>query len=120
MEELKEKALFWESLLIRGFGILIFSAIIFMAIDYSKVAILSLFLSLLSLIAYCFIGILESCFLEEKVLPILRLIRVSFLLLILSVTGYIFIDLFGNRIVNFLYSIDIKQNYEELKEYFIL
>ncbi|MBE6462211.1 MAG: hypothetical protein E7005_00425 [Alphaproteobacteria bacterium] len=120
MEELREKALYWESVFLSGFGFLIFSALILVAIDKSNLATLSLCLSLISLIAYCIVGILESCFLEEKSLPIYRLIRVTFLLCVLLVTGYIFVDLFGGKFIDLLNNFETNQIYLSLKKYLTL
>ena len=120
MEELKEKALYWETLFLSGFGILILGALIFVAIDKSYLATLSLCLSLISLITYCVIAILESCFLEEKALPIYRLIRVCFLLIVLLVTGYIFIDLFGNKFIDVCFNFNVNPSYVNLKKYLTL
>ena len=120
MEVLKEKAIFWEALLIRGFGLFIFGALISSATNRPKLAGFLLFLSLVSLMIYCVIGILEMCFLEEERTPLSRLIRVFFQLFILIVTGYIFNDLFGKEYIEFLFNVNIQQNYESIKKYLML
>ncbi|MBR5154260.1 MAG: hypothetical protein IKW58_00875 [Alphaproteobacteria bacterium] len=102
MDEIKEKASFYESMLYGWFVFLILLSLVFCFFDLDKLACLSLYGGLLALIIQKFVRIFDICFLMPKEYYFIRLVLLAVNLFILYLAVFVLKDLyvkFGNTVM---------------------
>ena len=114
IDELKEKATYYESFLFNWFLLLLVGALVLMFFKLDKLCNIALCLSLSVLVAQKIIRILDICHLMKPEDYFIRLILVAYNLTVLGSCLYVFYYLFTIHGKNLIFNFDILKALEDL------